>query len=104
MSARAPSASICRSTFSCRTISLVRPSSWRRMCRRASGFKVKLEKILAEDFPTVVARVYPLELGPPVGWPVQYRVSGPDIVQVREIALKLAQVVATDPQRQERQF
>ena len=24
------------------------------------------------------ARVYPLELGPPVGWPVQYRVSGPD--------------------------
>ena len=59
--------------------------------------KVKLEKILAEDFPAVVSRVYPLELGPPVGWPVQYRVSGPDIVQVREIALKLAKVVATDP-------
>ena len=32
------------------------------------------------DFPEpVIARVYPLELGPPVGWPVQYRVSGPDI-------------------------
>ena len=42
-----------------------------------------------------MARVYPLELGPPVGWPVQYRVSGPDLAQVREIALKLAQVVAT---------
>ena len=57
--------------------------------------KVKLEKVMAEEFPTVVARVYPLELGPPVGWPVQYRVSGPDLAQVREIALKLAQVVAT---------
>ena len=58
--------------------------------------RAKLEKLLAEDFPSVVARVYPLELGPPVGWPVQYRVSGPDLAQVREIALKLAQVVATN--------
>ncbi len=43
--------------------------------------KVKLEKLLADEFPSVVARVYPLELGPPVGWPVQYRVTGPDISQ-----------------------
>jgi multidrug efflux pump subunit AcrB len=59
--------------------------------------RAKLEKLLANDFPSAVARVYPLELGPPVGWPVQYRVSGPDLSQVREIALKLAQVVATNP-------
>ena len=59
--------------------------------------KVKLEKALAEDFPSVVARVYPLELGPPVGWPVQYRVSGPDLGEVREIAIKLAQTIATNP-------
>jgi multidrug efflux pump len=58
---------------------------------------VKLEKLLADDFPNVVARVYPLELGPPVGWPVQYRVSGPDISGVREIAARLARVVAKDP-------
>ncbi|MBO0743332.1 MAG: efflux RND transporter permease subunit, partial [Hyphomicrobiaceae bacterium] len=38
--------------------------------------RVKLEKALASEFPGVVARVYPLELGPPVGWPIQYRVSG----------------------------
>jgi multidrug efflux pump subunit AcrB len=57
----------------------------------------KLEKRLAEDFPTVVGRVYPLELGPPVGWPVQYRVSGPDPTKVREIALELARVVAENP-------
>ena len=66
--------------------------------------RVKLEKVLADDFPSVVARVYPLELGPPVGWPVQYRVSGPDVAQVREIALKLAQVVATNPQAEHVNF
>jgi len=60
--------------------------------------QIKLEKLLANDFPNAVARVYPLELGPPVGWPVQYRVSGPDISEVREIAAKLAQVVAKNPQ------
>jgi len=58
----------------------------------------KLEKILASDFPSLVTRISPLELGPPVGWPVQYRVSGPEVAQVREFALKLAQIVATNSQ------
>ena len=40
--------------------------------------QAKLEQTLAEEFPNVIGRVSPLELGPPVGWPVQYRVSGPD--------------------------
>ena len=56
--------------------------------------QAKLERLLAEDFPAAVSRTYPLELGPPVGWPVQYRVSGPDMEEVREIALRLAQVMA----------
>ncbi len=59
--------------------------------------QVKLEKVLAEQFPEVVARVSPLELGPPVGWPLQYRVSGPDEDRVRDIALDLAAVVGSDP-------
>jgi multidrug efflux pump subunit AcrB len=59
--------------------------------------KAKLEKALANDFPALISRVYPLELGPPVGWPVQYRVSGPDISEVREIASKLAASVAANP-------
>jgi multidrug efflux pump len=59
--------------------------------------QAKLEQLLAEEFPGVVARISPLELGPPVGWPVQYRVSGPDMDEVREIALGLAQVMATSP-------
>ncbi|MBV8402264.1 MAG: efflux RND transporter permease subunit, partial [Acetobacteraceae bacterium] len=57
----------------------------------------KLETALAEQFPSAVSRVSPLGLGPPVGWPVQYRVSGPDISELRDIALQLAQIVATDP-------
>jgi multidrug efflux pump len=56
----------------------------------------KLEKELADQLPSVVARVSPLELGPPVGWPVQYRVSGPDVSQVRAIALKLGQIMGED--------
>lgn len=54
----------------------------------------RLESLLAESFPDVVARVYPLEMGPPVGWPVQYRVSGPDPDKVRDIALRLAEGVS----------
>lgn len=60
--------------------------------------QAKLEKTLAEHFPSVVARVYPLELGPPVGWPIQYRVSGPNASEVREIASRMAQVVAKNSQ------
>jgi multidrug efflux pump subunit AcrB len=56
----------------------------------------RLEKALAEQFPEVVARISPLELGPPVGWPLQYRVSGPDKDEVRRIALDLSRVLGTD--------
>jgi multidrug efflux pump subunit AcrB len=59
--------------------------------------RAKLETLLADDFPNAITRVSPLELGPPVGWPVQYRVSGPDAGMVREIAFKLAQVIAANP-------
>ena len=58
--------------------------------------QVRLEKVLAEEFPNIVARVSPLELGPPVGWPIQYRVQGPEVDEVRRIALDVAQVMASD--------
>lgn len=56
--------------------------------------QARLEKLLAEEFPSAVSRVSPLELGPPVGWPVQYRVSGPDVAKVQDTALELAQAIA----------
>jgi multidrug efflux pump subunit AcrB len=58
--------------------------------------RTKLERVLQEEFPGAVTRIVPLELGPPVGWPVQYRISGPDVTEVRDIAFRLAQVVASD--------
>jgi multidrug efflux pump subunit AcrB len=58
----------------------------------------RLERLLADEFPSVVGRVYPLELGPPVGWPLQYRVLGPDLERLRDVALRLAQVIATAPE------
>ena len=64
----------------------------------------KLEKILAGEFPNAVWSVAPLELGPPVGWPLQYRVSGPAIERVREIALKVAQVVSADARTKQVNF
>lgn len=57
----------------------------------------RLEAVLAERFPGLVTRIAPLELGPPVGWPVQYRVSGPDVERVREFALGLAAKMGENP-------
>jgi multidrug efflux pump subunit AcrB len=42
-------------------------------------------------------RVTRLELGPPVGFPVQFRVVGPDTQKVREIAREVEKVVASSP-------
>jgi multidrug efflux pump subunit AcrB len=64
----------------------------------------KLEKMLAEKLPSVIARVSPLELGPPVGWPVQFRVSGDDIAQVRAIALRLAEIMGANANVREVNF
>jgi multidrug efflux pump subunit AcrB len=59
--------------------------------------KAKLERVLANEFPSVIGRVYPLELGPPVGWPLQYRVSGAKPAEVRAIAFKVADILGDNP-------
>ncbi len=59
--------------------------------------RAALAERLATEIPDAIVRITPLELGPPVGWPVQYRVSGPDIATVRGIAFQIAGAIATDP-------
>jgi multidrug efflux pump subunit AcrB len=59
--------------------------------------KQRLEAALQEKFPEAVGRISPLELGPPVGWPIQYRVSGPDLYKVREFSDKLAGIIGASP-------
>lgn len=55
------------------------------------------EHIAAGDFPEARVRVYRLLYGPPVIWPVAFRVLGPDLVQLREIAHQVRQVMAANP-------
>lgn len=50
-----------------------------------------------EQFPQAWVRVTRLELGPPVGYPVQFRVVGPDTQVVRQIARDVEKVVASNP-------
>ncbi|HKW83617.1 MAG TPA: efflux RND transporter permease subunit [Burkholderiaceae bacterium] len=57
--------------------------------------RTRLMELFAKDeaFPDVNARVTRLEFGPPVGFPVQFRIIGPDKAQVREIAYKVRDAV-----------
>ena len=50
-----------------------------------------------QQFPEVWVRLSRLELGPPVGFPVQFRVVGPDTQKVRAIAREVEHVVASSP-------
>ncbi|MDO5620819.1 MAG: efflux RND transporter permease subunit [Paracoccus sp. (in: a-proteobacteria)] len=59
--------------------------------------KARLNQIAHDHFPGVDLYVKNLEIGPPVGKPVQYRVSSPDLDVARDAALGLEQVLATEP-------
>lgn len=56
-----------------------------------------LQAYLAKTFPGTDAFVKLLDIGPPVGKPVQYRLSGPDIQGVRDLALKFGAVINRQP-------
>ncbi|RQS64552.1 efflux RND transporter permease subunit [Burkholderia sp. Bp8984] len=63
-----------------------------------------LESTLASRFPTVRTRVARLENGPPVGFPIKFRVSGDDISTVRGIAEKVADKMRADARTRNVQF
>jgi multidrug efflux pump len=56
-----------------------------------------IQKLFEDEFPLVRGRVNRLENGPPVGYPVQFRVFGTDNRQVQAIADQVAQVMRADP-------
>ena len=66
--------------------------------------RARLQKVLDNQFPELVAGLFSLELGPPIGWPVQYRVSGKDPNKVRHFAQKVAEIMATAPDLQNINF
>ena len=63
-----------------------------------------LNATLEKDFSGVRTRVAQLENGPPVGFPIKFRVSGDDIATVRNIADKVAEKVRADARTQNVQF
>ncbi|HEY0295940.1 MAG TPA: efflux RND transporter permease subunit, partial [Bordetella sp.] len=63
-----------------------------------------LEGMLKRDFGNARTRVSRLENGPPVGFPVQFRVSGDDIATVRGIAEQVAAAMREDPDTRGVQF
>jgi multidrug efflux pump len=56
-----------------------------------------LLKLFENDFPSLRASVLRLENGPPVGFPVQFRVDGTDIRKIREIAHQIAEIMRANP-------
>lgn len=56
-----------------------------------------LQEYLSTTFPGTDAFVKLLDIGPPVGKPVQYRLSGPDVEKVRQLALQLGGIVNQNP-------
>ncbi|CDY75522.1 Acriflavin resistance protein [Caballeronia glathei] len=63
-----------------------------------------LEPTLREQFPAIRTRLSRLENGPPVGYPVQLRVSGDDIATVRRIAEQVAADMRADARTANVQF
>lgn len=63
-----------------------------------------LEPMLHEQFPAIRSRLSRLENGPPVGFQVQFRVSGDKIADVRQVAEKVAAEVRADSRSINTQF
>lgn len=68
-----------------------------RDIRAREEVRAWLQDSLPEQFPHVQTRVARLENGPPVGYPVQYRISGEHIPDVRRLAERLADIVRAHP-------
>jgi multidrug efflux pump len=57
----------------------------------------KIENLFRTDFPEVRGRVKLLPNGPPVPYPVQFQVMGPDIGVVRKVADQVKEIMIANP-------
>jgi multidrug efflux pump len=61
-------------------------------------FKRRMEtRFAAPDFADIRVRVGRLENGPPIGYPVQFRVMGEDLTKLREASAEVAAMMRADP-------
>jgi multidrug efflux pump subunit AcrB len=63
-----------------------------------------LAGVLRTDYASVRTRISRLENGPPIGFPVQFRVSGPEIGTVRHWSEEVAKVMRANPDTTNVQF
>jgi multidrug efflux pump len=58
---------------------------------------LRLQKELNNNFPGVRARAIRTPLGPPISYPIIFRVSGPEVAQIKRIGDEVAQVLRQHP-------
>jgi multidrug efflux pump len=63
-----------------------------------------LAEVLRADYSSVRTRISRLENGPPIGFPVQFRVTGPEIGTVRQLAEEVAGVMRANADTANVQF
>ena len=68
-----------------------------RDLREREALRMRLPALLAEEFPEARGRVKLLPNGPPVPYPVQFRVVGPDVTAVRQWADRALEVLRANP-------
>ncbi len=72
-----------------------------RDLKARDALKTKLEKRFfnaeKDDFPNTRLRLILLENGPPVGYPVQFRVSGDDLTMLKNKAEEIAKIMRDNP-------
>ncbi|WP_019140914.1 efflux RND transporter permease subunit [Noviherbaspirillum massiliense] len=61
------------------------------------ALRLKITDAFKNDFPEVRGRVKLLPNGPPVPYPVQFRVSGPEVAKVRAIADQVKEIMRANP-------
>jgi len=57
----------------------------------------RIRQVLEDQFPGIRARAFRTPLGPPVAYPVQFRVMGPDAQRLKALGEQVAEVIAAHP-------
>ncbi len=65
--------------------------------KEREALRLRLPRLMAEEFPEVRARIKLLPNGPPVAFPVMFRVIGVDAVEVRAWADKALDILSSNP-------
>ena len=87
-----------RSTSSSRTRTSPRLLLMSKSLEARERVLIRVRDMLAQDFPSVRFKADRLFNGPPSGWPVQVRVTGPDRQEVRRLAGEVSEVMRATPQ------